>query len=582
MTRRRAVLLAALGLFVVLGLAGMLVLARASSLQQVRAAIARRVGAVATPIVGSRPTPTPPSAVELRVDTSRALRPISPLIYGVSVASREELQATGAGLNRWGGNPNTRYNWTYGSAWNAARDWEFRNYGGQPTPPSSVADAMVGLDRSLGVQTVMTVPAIGWVASNGDNDTHSVNVPSIGGPPLTPGSEAIAGYDPSTNRSITSIRSLPRKNAPFADPPDVSAGVVYQDEWINHLVGRFGSAAAGGVAYYAIDNEPDLWPVTHTDVHPVEPGYDDMLRTFVEYAEAIKDVDPTAQVLGPTLSGWTAYWYSALDRGSDAYRTHADRRAHGDVPFLAWWLDAVRRHDEQVGRRTLDVLDVHYYPQGAAVFGGGGADATNALRLRSTRSLWDPSYVDESWIAEPVELIPRLHAWIDQYYPGTRLAIDEWNWGADKTMNGALAIADVLGIYGREGLDMAAYWTSPPPGSPGARAFAMYTNYDGQGHSFGDASLADTSSAPDYVSSYASRDSATGDVLIIAVNKTTDRALPTTIELDAPRTGRARIFRYAPGDAAITDAGTLDVNGASIHVELPASSISLLELSAGA
>ena len=31
-------------------------------------------------------------------------------------------------------------------------------------------------------------------------------------------------------------------------------------------------------------------------------------------------------------------------------------------------------------------------------FGNGNDPATNALRLRSTRALWDPSYVDESWI----------------------------------------------------------------------------------------------------------------------------------------------------------------------------------------
>ena len=30
------------------------------------------------------------------------------------------------------------------------------------------------------------------------------------------------------------------------------------------------------------------------------------------------------------------------------------------------------------------------------------------------------------------------------------LAIGEWNWGAEKTVNGALAIADVLGIFGRD------------------------------------------------------------------------------------------------------------------------------------
>src|SRR5207248_4089884 len=125
----------------------------------------------------------------------------------------------------------------------------------------------------------------------------------------------------------------------------------------------------------------------------------------------------------------------------------SDRHAHGDMPFLPWWLDQVRQHDQQLSRRTLDILDVHYYPQGKGLYAGAVDDATSALRLRSTRSLWDPGYADESWIREPVRLIPRLREWVDHGYPGTMLAIGEWNWGAEKTVNGALAIADVLGIF---------------------------------------------------------------------------------------------------------------------------------------
>jgi hypothetical protein len=223
-------------------------------------------------------------------------------------------------------------------------------------------------------------------------------VPDAGGPPLGTPDEAVAGYDPMANRRATSIRSVPRKGRAFADPPDPTDGLVYQDEWVQHLVDRFGSAARGGVRFYAVDNETDLWSETHTDVHPVRPGYDDELASFLDYATAIKDVDPTALVLGPAVSGWTGYTYSALDRGADRFRAHADRRAHGDMPFLPWWLDQVRRHDELVGRRTLDLLDVHYYPQALGVYGAADDTATSALRLRSTRSLWDHEYVDESWI----------------------------------------------------------------------------------------------------------------------------------------------------------------------------------------
>jgi hypothetical protein len=242
-------------------------------------------------------------------------------------------------------------------------------------------------------------------------------------------------------------------------------------------------------------------------------------------------------------------------------------------------LDQVRRHDQQVGRRTLDLLDVHYYPQADGVFGGATDEATNRLRLRSTRSLWDPTYVDESWIGESVDLIPRMRAWINQYYPGTRLAINEWNWGADKTMNGALAIADVLGVYGREGVDMAAYWTAPPAGSPGAHAFAIYTNYDGQGHGFGDQALAAPSDHPDAVTAYASIDSATGDVLTVLINKRDDAEVPASVALNTASNGRAELFRYSR-EAAIDDLGAVSATGGTFQVELPRLSITLVRIRA--
>lgn len=84
--------------------------------------------------------------------------------------------------------------------------------------------------------------------------------------------------------------------------------------------------------------------------------------------------------------------------------------------------------------------------------------------MRSTRSLWDASYIDESWISDTapggvaVRLILRMKQWVANHSPGTRLAISEYNWGAPESINGALAQADVLGIFGREGLDLATLW----------------------------------------------------------------------------------------------------------------------------
>jgi hypothetical protein len=543
------------------------------------------------------------SGVILRVDTRAAGRPISPLIYGVAHASADDLAATGARLHRWGGNPNSRYNWELGSAWNAARDWEFRNYGDGREPaeyaPSGAVDRFVALSRDRGAATYLTVPALGWVARDGSTETRSTGVPAGGGMPLGGPEGAIAGYDPAPSRETTSLRSLARKGAPFAFPPDLTDGVVYQDEWIAHLVDGFGPAAGGGVRYYAVDNEPDLWAETHTDVHPARLGYDDLLAVFLEYATAIKDVDPTAQVAGPCLSGWQALFHSPRD--GDAMRSGAsrlarrvlpeglsalgepDRRAHGGQPVLPWWLEQVRRHDEGAGRRTLDVLDVHFYPQAPGVYPGATDPATNALRLRSTRALWDGTYVDESWIGAPVRLIPRLREWIERSYPGTRLAIGEWNWGADTTLNGALAIADVLGIYGREGVDVAAYWTVPPPGSPGAAAFALYTNHDGRGGAFGERSLPARSSASADVTVYASRDSREGDLVLVAINKRPDVAIPVRMLLEGgPITASGRGYRLGQDTGAtMRRIDVPAIRDASLSMALPPYSATVVRVGRG-
>ncbi len=45
---------------------------------------------------------------------------------------------------------------------------------------------------------------------------------------------------------------------------------------------------------------------------------------------------------------------------------------------------------------------------GASAMTGDSDFRIRPGRIRSTRALWDPSYTDESWIKDRVELIPRL------------------------------------------------------------------------------------------------------------------------------------------------------------------------------
>ena len=538
------------------------------------------------------PDPSLPAAptqatLAVTVDAGADRHPISPLIYGMAFAPPDYMADLRLSVNRWGGNDKSRYDWVQGNAENAAADWGFRNRvvsdSSAPPGPSSAADAFVRQNRAAGAETLLTVPTLGWVARDADNGHASQGVPGQGSAPLAGADGPVAGYDPTDNRIRTSVQSAARKGSPFVDTPTLAGGVVFQDEWVHHLVQTFGGAAHGGVSLYAMDNEPDLWDNTHGDVHPARMGYDDLLKSFLDYASAVKDVDPAAMVTGPVLSGWTGFEYSPLDRGDDNFHTHSDQDAHGGEWFLPWFLRSVRSHDGQAKRRTLDVLDVHFYPQGQGLYGNADDRDTQARRLRAPRALWDPAYTDESWIGQPVRLIPRLNDWIAQNYPGTRLGITEWNFGADGQRDGGLAVADVLGIYGREGVFLANYWAFPAKNSPGYLAFKLYRNADGRGRGFGDQSCRAVSADPARLACYAATDSRDGALTLMLVNKMPKATVTVPLALrglpSVPRS--VKMWRVSADNRGTITAVPPPPAGAAMTLRLPPYSMTLLRLKGG-
>jgi hypothetical protein len=508
------------------------------------------------------------------VDPTADVHAISPYIYGVAKRNPGAVTDLNATINRWGGNPSSRFNWTIGHAWNAGDDWEFRNLNYGATNGSE-SDRFVAGNKSGGMASIISVPAVGWVARSDRNSDQSLAVPADGGPAIS-SSGAIAGYNPADNRSRTSVPSLPRKPGPFVVKPDPSSPVVYQDEWVNHLLAQFGSASRGGVEFYAIDNEPMLWSQTHRDVHPARVGYDELAKVFLEYSGAVKSVDSSAQVLGPESCCWTDYWYSELDRGNDKFTTHADRTAHANLPLIPWFLRTVSQHDAVTGSRSLDVLSVHYYPEAKEIATEASNRSLDALRLRSTRSLWDPTYIDESWIKEPVMLIPRLKAWVAAEYPGTRIGITEYNMGGGNSISSGLAEANVLGIFGREGVYLATYWTAPKQGSPAWFAFRMYRDPDGHRNAFGNTSIRATSSSAGTVSAFASKNPGWVDVML--VNNDLQAGHGARISLQGTSaSGPVRRFQYSAANGSAIER-LADLTSSTLSVQLPAASMTLLRI----
>lgn len=530
-------------------------------------------------------------ALELTVDASKRGPAISPYIYGVLAAPNNGyLSDLKPRLNRWGGESDSRYNWKLGNAWNATADYFYQNgnYGHTSyadRQPSGVADQFIQGNKDAGIDTILTIPTIGWVAKDDLATSASINVP-WGGPPASPGSDdsIFQGvvYDPTANRRRTSVPSRARKGAPFSDPPDLGDPTVAQDEWVYHLTRRFGQSANGGVRFYAMDNEPELWCVLQRDVRPVTLSYDQELSIFLDYATAVKDVDPTALITGPVTWGWTNYFYSALDHGEGSdYKNPVDFHAHGDIPFLAWFLSQVRKHDEASGKRSLDVLDIHFFSPTPFYYRDQSDAKMSALRLRATRSLWDPTYKDESWINDYIQLIPRMQSWIANNYPGTKFGISEYSWGGEGSMNGALTEAEVLGIFGSRDVYMACYWPYPAANSPLYNAFKLYTNYDGQGGMFGGTSIYTASTQLETISCYAAEQE-NGDILLMVLNKDQTNALTPTISLPHLGTRRVTAYQYGP-DASkpIAQTDSFILKDATLRYTFLPYSITLLKLQKG-
>jgi hypothetical protein len=358
------------------------------------------------------------------------------------------------------------------------------------------------------------------------------------------------------------------------------------------LIETFGTAANGGVKFYGLDNEPDLWHETHRDVFPDALTYDQIREKAYAYAAAIKAADRSAQTLGPVLMGWTYYWHSPRDGQFKLWTTRPDRMAHGDVPLVPWYLQQMKAYEDQNSVRLLDYLDLHFYPQNGVDLRDAGDAQRQALRLRSTRALWDPTYVDESWIADAgpdggiVRLIPRMREWVDQNYPGTKLAITEYNWGALDHINGALTQADILGIFGREGMDLATLFDTPygdggnfSPSGPTGYTFRLYRNYDGEGSKFGETSVRAVSTDQEKLSIYAAERSGDGALTIMAINKS-GGALTANLSIanrQPPVSNAAQIYRYSAANLnAIVRGSDQPLTGNGFTTTFPANSITLI------
>lgn len=486
---------------------------------------------------------------------------ISPYIYG-GAFPQDAAHITDSGLTvvRWGGNGASTYNWQL-ETYNADNDYFFEDFnffglsgtGGNGTDGSStqfIADV-----KAAGSNPLMTMVMLDYVA-------QSAETPGTGGNGHWSFSVARDGqqcqtdqYNSDAGDGITLVSGCPTKvpsNPTYltATPTDLSdayfpllddhtqscasGNCVYRDDWATALATAFGNTtcsfpyypAITSCHFYNMDNEIDIWSGTHRDVHPNPTTYDELSDVYLTEAANLKTWDPQAVRLGWVSCCWSYYWNSAA--GS------SDKSAHANIDFMPWWLNQVAWTDAVNGARTLDIFDVHAYPETSS--NGISTAQARALTLSSTRDWWDPTYTSQAWFGtnpgvttnQPLDTmpfrIPRLRAMANMIYPGTPLSFTEWNFGTlgDTDFATALSDVDAYGIMGRERLSLASRWTAASPANPNYLSLKLFTNYDNLGlhHGFGTTSVSDTNNGnPSLFSSYAALNSAGTVLTIMVLNK---------------------------------------------------------------
>ena len=391
----------------------------------------------------------------ITVDAAANRHPINPDVYGVAYATTAAAQDLNAPLNRYGGNNTSRYNWQL-NADNRGDDWYFESIGDASADgrrarrhfvadskrAGAQADAHVPIDR-LGREARRQPRASSrasrsakygaqderdwqWFADAGNgmrtngqpvtgNDPNDANVPSNSRVPAgvgaAPGAALRARPRPAacaTTSSTTSRASGTRRTATCSRPAPTMDEMREQDDRLRRARSRRSIPARSS-------SVPEEW-------------------------------------------GWSGYLFSGYDQqygAAHGWSFLPDRAAHGGTDYLPWLLEQLRRERHGDRRRAARRLHRALLPAGRRVQRRRLAARCSCAATARRARCGIPHYVDETWINDKVQLIPRLQQLGQHYYyPGTPIGITEYNWGAESHINGATTQADIFGIFGREGLDI--------------------------------------------------------------------------------------------------------------------------------
>ncbi len=504
--------------------------------------------------------------MNVTVNLSGETKTISPYIYGMNqYGNVNNYKNVTVNAVRQGGNRYTGYNWE--TNWsNAGEDWV------------NSSDTNIGDDKN----------GAGYAARKLSEECTEYNVPYK----FT--TLQMAGYVAADkDGTVKESEKAPsarwnevvfRKDGELSLTPDLTDGKVYMDEYVNYLVQTLGdSTTSTGMQGYSLDNEPFLWNDTHPLLHPEEAGADELINKSIELAAVVKEIDPNAETFGGVLWGMLP----CMNAGEDGNFVDSDWQAvKGNYNwYVDYYLDRMAQAEKEKGKRVLDVFDVHYYAQDCS---------TEDAVLQAARSLYDPSYVENSWLqpwaGQYFPFLARLQESIEKYYPGTKLAVSEYNLAnianekvTGKSVVAAIAETEALGAFAMNDVYLATYWGTLPDCPYVESAINLYTNYDGKGASFGNTLVESKTDDLSKAASFAAIDGKDdSEVTVVLSNKDKTNSEKAVIDIKGSSSDYQSAVVYAitqdSSEIRIIDVQN-DVSGNKVEVELPPLSVAQVVIS---
>ncbi|MFA5657870.1 MAG: glycoside hydrolase family 44 protein [Oscillospiraceae bacterium] len=460
--------------------------------------------------------------VSISVDMSAEGKPISPYIYGVT--TQTDFSETTVKSIIQSGKRFSSYNWennasNSGSLFYHTSDLFLTESYPEDirTQPALVSTELSKLATVSGIPyTVVTLPMLDYAAKDFKGPvSESESAPSS-----------------------RWVRVLITKPDAFSAEPDTNDGYAYTDEYVNYLVSVLGkSTSPTGIKAYSLDYQPEKWDDIFPLIRSTPLSAAELINRTCQLSQSVKSIDPSAEIIGPSLSGFDAY------ESFDFPENWAEEKSDYNW-FVDYYLHEMKKAEDEAGIRLLDVFAIHYFSQAGADDGCNVVECTdysntacNAARMQSVRTLWDSSYIENSGIGKTKQqylpLLITLQASVNTYYPGTKIALTEYNFGGGDHISGGIAQVDALGVFAGNGVYLANLSQVNDSNIFQRLALNLYTNYDNEGSGFGDTFIPSQSSDIEASTSYASIDSSDDEktVKLILTNKT-GKSLKASVSLD--------------------------------------------------